>query len=402
MKVCLKVDKPIKSWRGLLLTGTKVRSFDDVLRQLDQHSQSITGDSPNARSIEVLVRNCLHGISTIPQIYGLEEQSSASRKALERLQIQLRGDTLELNRLIYDLRASVSLPVELKHFLIHVSPNSPTMSSTTSASGGDSIFDGDSFTLSSQSSFVGRDEIDLQYVNSRGLASEILRALGVEFDLTPSSRGEVAADDEDLSSKLRQILESYCAEIQGTDQEDPPLPQSSQNPWYQKACSMAMKETDFLVGQLVSICQGHTDAFTIQPPESIQRAHDTDEEMIPAFAVMDFLVDGKAFGRLRLRIRRLVKQDIMEIISDEVLRNLPLTVPGLYNALFHVRWDLFDHIANELDGSTDIRQALTVTGEGWNAYASRCADYLKWRWADSKYDICSHIQQYLEHKTYGK
>lgn len=277
------------------------------------------------------------------------------------------------------------------------------MSSTTYASSADSIFDGDSFTLSSRSSFVGRDEIDLQYVNSRGLASEILRAFGVWFDLTPFRQGGLEADDQELSSKLRQILESYCAEIQGTGQEDASRPESYQNPWYHKACSMVLKETEFLVAQLVSICQGHPGALTIQSPEEIPRTQDSEEEeMIPAFAVMDFLVDGKAFGRLRLHTRRLVKEDIMETISDEVLRNLPLTVPGLYNALFHVRWDLFDYITNELDGSTDISQVLTVTGKGGNAYAARCADYLKWRWADSKYDIYSHIQQYLEHKTYGK
>jgi len=238
-------------------------------------------------------------------------------------------------------------------------------------------------------------------VNSRGLASEILRGLGVEFDLTSFRQGELEADDQELSSKLRQILASYCTEIQGTDQEDDSLPQSSQNPWYQKACSMVLKETEFLVEQLVSICQGSSETFAIQPPESNPAAHDKEEETVPALAVMDSLVDGKAFARLRLRIRRLVKQDITAIINDEVLRNLPLTVPGLYNALFHVRWDLFDHIKNELDGLTDISQVLTVTGEGWNAYASRCVDYLKWRWSDSKYDMCSHIQQYLEHKSYG-
>ncbi|KAJ4111444.1 hypothetical protein NW768_011797 [Fusarium equiseti] len=364
--------------------SNEVRSFRDLLQQLEQFSQSITPDSSNTESIHNLARQCLRGISTIPLIYDLGERSNASRKALERLQIQLRGDTLELQRLLYDLRA----------------PNSPTMSSTTSASGADTIFDGDSFTLSSRSSFVGRDEIDLQYVNSRGLASEILHGLCVGFDLTPFRHGGLAVDSRELSSKLRQIIESYCVEVQGTDQEDALLPQPSQHPWYQKACSMVMKEIEFLVEKLASVCQGHTDAFTIHAPKSILKAPDTEEEMIPAFAVMDFLVDGKAFGRLRLRMRRLVKQDIMETISDEVLRNLPLTVPGLYNALFHVRWDVFDYITNELDGATDISQVLTVTGEGSNAYASRCADYLQWRWPDSKYDICSHIQQYLKHKTY--
>ncbi|CAM1507704.1 Fc.00g045520.m01.CDS01 [Cosmosporella sp. VM-42] len=365
--------------------STEARNFDEVLRQLDQRSQSIASDSPNVERIETLIRHCLRGISTIPQIYELEAQSSPSRKALEKLQIQLRVGTLELSSLLADIQA----------------PSSPALSSSASASGADSIFDGDSFTLSSRTSVSGNDDIDLQYMDSRGLAGEILRSLRVVLDPKPFPRGGLMVNDPDLSSKLRQILGSYCAEIQSTHQQDTSFPQPSQSPFYQKAHSMVLKEIEFLLEQLISICRGDTDLGMIQlPPESIARAQDAEVEMVPAFVVMDFLMGGKAFGRLRLRIRRLVQQDTMQIISDEVLRNLPLTTPGLYSALVHVRWDLSDHIMNELDGSTDISQVLTLTGGSSHAYASRCADYLKWLWGDSKYEICSHLQHYLEQKIY--
>ncbi|KAF5660670.1 serine threonine kinase [Fusarium heterosporum] len=164
---------------------------------------------------------------------------------------------------------------------------------------------------------------------------------------------------------------------------------------------MLLREIDFLLDELMSIFQGDTNLAPAQLPlESKATTQDEEVEMVPAFVVMDFLMGGKAFGRLRLRLRRLLKQDMTHIVSDEILGNLPLTTLGLYSAIFHVRWDAFDYIKDELDGSKDISPVLVLTGGSSNAYASRCADYLKWLWGDSKYKICSHLQQYLEQETY--
>ncbi|CAG7566014.1 unnamed protein product [Fusarium equiseti] len=243
--------------------------------------------------------------------------------------------------------------------------------------------------------------VDLEYMDSRDLARRILRGLRFGFGLTPIRRGELAIDDHDLSSNLRRILEHYCAEVQSIDQQDAPFPQSTQSSLCLKGRSMVLKEIEFLVEQLVSIYQGDANQSTIQPSDGTSaRAEHQEEETVPFFAIRDFLMGGKAFGRLKRRIRRLVKQDIMEIISGEVLLDLPPTSPTLITATFHVCWEIFDHILNEQDGSTDISQILTVTGQGRDAYASRCADYLKWLWEDSKYDICSHFQQYLQEKSY--
>lgn len=261
---------------------------------------------------------------------------------------------------------------------MHATPSSPIISSTTHPSG-------------------------LQYVDSRGLAEEILRGLRFGFVLTPFRRGELVISHHDLSSTLRQIFDRYCAEIERTERQDTPFPQWTHGSLCRKGHSMVLKEIEFLVKQLVSIRQGDANQSTVQPPdESRARAGNKEEETVPVLAVRDFLMGGKAFGRLKLRIRRLVKEDIMEIISNEVLLNLPSTAPARTTATFHVCWEIFDHILNEQDGSTDISQILTVTGEDRNAYASKCADYLKWLWQDSKYDICSHIQQYIEQKSYGK
>lgn len=252
-------------------------------------------------------------------------------------------------------------------------------------------------------SFVGHDESDVEYVDSRGLAMEIIRGLQFGFGTWPIPCSGLAITDDNLSSKLREILESYCAEILSTDQPDAPMSQLTQNPLHLKGHSMVLKEIQFLVKELVSIFEGGIRILIVKSPRGNRaRARDAGEDTLPISVARDFLMIGKAFGRLKLRIRRLVKQDIMRIISDEVLLDLPPTATGLTTATFHVRWELFDHILNEQDGSTDISQTLTVTGEARDAYASRCVDYLKWLWKDSKYDICSHIQQYLEKKSYSK
>ena len=252
-------------------------------------------------------------------------------------------------------------------------------------------------------SFSFYDEDDVEYVDSSGLARVLIHSLNFGLGIRRIDWDRLAIDDDDFSSKLRQNLERYCAEVQSTDQPDTLLPQSDQNPLYQKGHSMVLKEIQNIVKESVSIfSKGHY-LFTLKlPHEGRKRSGDIGEDAIPMSIVRGFLMGGKAFGRLEMRIRRLVKQDIMRIISDEVSLNRPPTAPRLTSATFHVRWELFDHILNEQDGSTDIGQTLVVTGEGRKTYASRCADYLKWLWKDSKYDICSHNQQYVEGKSYSK
>ncbi|RFN45631.1 hypothetical protein FIE12Z_10133 [Fusarium flagelliforme] len=241
----------------------------------------------------------------------------------------------------------------------------------------------------SRPSFAGHDESDVQYVDSRSLAIVFVEGLICDLASWTTPRNGSAIDADDLYSKLRQVLESYCAEIQSTDHPDGPLPHLIQNPLHQKVHSMVLKEIHFLVGRLASLFYGDVMLF----PGSV-------DDISPVLAARDYLMSGKAFGRLKLRIRRLLKQHMMWIISDEVRLNLLPTAPRLTTSTFHVRWELFDHILNEQNGSTDIGKILTVTGKGRNAYASRCADYFEWLWKDSKYDICSHIQQYLERELY--
>ena len=108
-------------------------------------------------------------------------------------------------------------------------------------------------------------------------------------------------------------------------------------------------------------------------------------------------------GQQQGNVKEPKEQDVMQAIHDEVLQNLPPGAgEGSFKAHFYVRWDLRDHVRNELDGSTDIGQVLTLTGGGVHAYASRCTDYLKWLWKGFQYDMCKHVQQYLDQKAYSQ
>jgi len=90
----------------------------------------------------------------------------------------------------------------------------------------------------------------------------------------------------------------------------------------------------------------------------------------------------------------------MDIIRDTVLRTLPLPSPE-FDAKFHVKWDVDQYVAKELNGLTDIGRVFTITGGSTDAFASSCKDYLGRIWKDLRYDLCSHIQHYLEQGEYG-
>lgn len=83
-----------------LLTRTKVRRFSEILRLVRFKHGFIAPKGPNTEKVEIVVRQCLCGIRSIPQIYGLKQHSSAGRRAVEMLQIQLRVGTLELHSLL--------------------------------------------------------------------------------------------------------------------------------------------------------------------------------------------------------------------------------------------------------------------------------------------------------------
>ena len=168
---------------------------------------------------------------------------------------------------------------------------------------------------------------------------------------------------------------------------------------------MILEGIEFLREQFISVCRGERviNNFRFFPQDTVEH-QGTAENTVPSIVVEDFLMGGKAFGRLKLRLRRLAQQDNMQIIHDEVLRNLPLEPSRLCSALFHVHWEIFDRLINKVDGSTDMSQVLALTGGTSQAYGSGCTDYLNQVWSDSKYDICSHIHDYLKQspQTYGK
>jgi hypothetical protein len=203
---------------------------------------------------------------------------------------------------------------------------------------------------------------DIRYLDSRGLAREILGSLHDVLRPEYSTAGGPLVSDSDLPSNLRQILDSYLTTLQKAVEEETHSSNSPQNPIYLKVHGMASSELEFLVEQVTLLCRdGSSIAMSLASVENVTIADTAPVETVPALLAIDFLIGGKAFGLLRLRLRRLMEEETMDIIRSEVMLNLPLTILGLYTAVFNVHWDLPTFAANELDEPTDISHVLTLT-----------------------------------------
>ncbi|KAL3442479.1 hypothetical protein BJX65DRAFT_225210 [Aspergillus insuetus] len=242
---------------------------------------------------------------------------------------------------------------------------------------------------------------DIRYLDSRGLAREILG--GLQDVLRPgySTAGGPAVNESDLPSKLRQIIDTYFKTLQKAGEEETHSSKSPQNPIYRKVHGMACSELEFLVEQVTFLCRdGSSNAMGLPSVEDVTIPDIDPVETVPAVLAIDFLIGVKAFGLLRLRLRRLMEEETMDIIRTEVMLNLPLTSLGLYTGVFNAHWELPTFAANKLDEQSDIGHVLTLTGGISHAYAARCADYLKWLWKDSGFELYNHVEEYLKDNIY--
>jgi hypothetical protein len=320
------------------------------------------------------------------------------------LQIQLHLGLLEL--------ASLLAQPELLVFVLHVpqyvlmnadSPSSFALSSAASVADESSVFDNDSFTLSARTSIAENLCHETRFLDSKALAQEILGALSDVIHTGNSTAGRQPVNEAGLASELREILGKYLASLQHIDQKEQSSADTMLSPIYQKAHTLVCRETEFLLQQLISMCRDQSYSGMIRPHSESTTIPDIPAvETVPEPLALNFLLGGRAFGRMRLHLHRLVRKDMIDIIREEVLRNLPLTTLGLYTTAFNVRWDVAEFIMNEFDKTTEIGQILTITGGSSYAYAARCADYLNWLWKDSKYDIHTLVQHYLKQHIYGK
>ncbi|CEL06411.1 hypothetical protein ASPCAL07516 [Aspergillus calidoustus] len=363
----------------------QVRQFEKVLIQFEGPTPPIPWYNGSVSRATTLIKRCSRVISTIPEIYYLDARSAERRRALEDLQIQLHLGLLEL--------ASLLAQPEF--------PSSLALSSAASVADESSVFDNDSFTLSARTSIAENLCPETRFLDSKALAQEILRALSDVIHTGNSTAGRQPVNEAGLASELREILGKYLASLQHIDQKEQSSADTMLSPIYQKAHTLVCRETEFLLQQLISMCRDqsysgmirhHSESTTIPDIPAV--------ETVPEPLALNFLLGGRAFGRMRLHLHRLVRKDMIDIIREEVLRNLPLTTLGLYTTAFNVRWDVAEFIMNEFDKTTEIGQILTITGGSSYAYAARCADYLNWLWKDSKYDIHTLVQHYLKQHIY--
>ncbi|KAK2759985.1 hypothetical protein FQN54_002721 [Arachnomyces sp. PD_36] len=384
-------------WLGELIFN-EVKSFMEVMHELKRLRTSVLSNQGFLNEIRVLVQECLERIASIPGPHGLTRPVADDH--LKNSQLQLRVCYLKLSSFVTQNA---------------VDPPSPTLSATTYTTDEESILDSVSAVPSSKSSMF-MDDVDSGSIDSQAMAHEIILSLQGLFQTQAKS----TPSGPDVSQGIHQALADYCEELRTLREDQLPFLPPPQASLYKTAVEMVSGQLHFIFGEIISILSParpipresksaslkESDRSTTlnletgddksSPPVSqSQREH-----QIPTFVLDSFIIGGKAFGRLRFRLRRLLRQSLMHIIRDEVLLNLPITAQGFGSTRLHVQWDLARYVAQEFDGSPSIGQIFTITGGGTHAYASGCSDYLKHFWESSSYDICSHIQHYLEHKIY--
>ena len=120
-------------------------------------------------------------------------------------------------------------------------------------------------------------------------------------------------------------------------------------------------------------------------------------------SLRDLFFTGCAYAQLRLSIRRIAEQDQMTIVRQELLSGLPFHGEAFYSAEFHIDWDIKDYASRELsliDGDISLDSVLTITGGLSSAFASTCAEYMKWLWPDSELNLLQPLTNGLRYGSH--
>jgi hypothetical protein len=68
-------------------------------------------------------------------------------------------------------------------------------------------------------------------------------------------------------------------------------------------------------------------------------------------------------------------------------------------ATFRVFWQLQQCIRDELDGSLDLDEVLTISGNGKHSWAAKCEEYVRATWGDFGRQLLDDLQLYLRNSS---
>lgn len=145
---------------------------------------------------------------------------------------------------------------------------------------------------------------------------------------------------------------------------------------------------------------GSSTGFTISGVDSEDK-----ENGIAAFVlVKNFLTSGEAYSRLRLTLRRLAGQDQMTIVRQEIYFGLGVEEEDYYHVSFNMDWNLYDYIRSEISkhGEFSVASIFTLTGDLKDTYGATCAQYLKWQWPESDYNLLEGLEEMHHHGEWRK
>jgi hypothetical protein len=146
--------------------------------------------------------------------------------------------------------------------------------------------------------------------------------------------------------------------------------------------------------------------------DSISKITDTSadsKELVPSLRlrdgaanpIKDFLITGRAFGRLRLAVRHIIQQNPMDAISEEVYYGMKSVKDDFVQARFHVYWEIRDYISRELNTIKGLGSIFTISGGPRSAFATAYNEHMRWLWPNTEFDLLEAMVLALTRGIYG-
>ncbi len=114
--------------------------------------------------------------------------------------------------------------------------------------------------------------------------------------------------------------------------------------------------------------------------------------------VKEFMICSRAFANLQNALRRMVYPDPLIAINDKISNAYELC-PGKVYAVFNVHLDINNYLSSELSYQRSLQErsdllgsVLTISGTASKAFATTAANYMRWKWPQSNFELLETIE----------
>ncbi|KAM7194146.1 hypothetical protein V8F20_008066 [Naviculisporaceae sp. PSN 640] len=377
----------------------EVYSLQAVLQEttesphLEVFAQDTSTHSDTAQFRELMgsINKCLSTLDSIRNINRLPYGEVFTK--LENVKMQLRVASVQLSTILDERRTKVIKQTVLGEMKtgrkLPVSPPSPTLDSETLPTPAESVvFSRPGTSITGATAPEPESVIELDVTGQLGWQAILQRFMGSLFRADIHSAMTNQKAPTAVAQSLESLLDDYLSDL-----DFDCTVESAFQDLNKKAERLMFRNRQVILEQMLHQVERKS---TFQATTSAGKSTNDEVDLIPVFIIEDFILGGKAFGRLRCNLRKLAGQNIMDIIQSEVLLSFPFISSAGYEAWFDVEWELARYVKEELPTGPDkLGRVFTVTGQNVDAFATACEDYLSQFWNDLPYNMCSHIRDYL-------